>query len=68
MSAPHSDDVPRTKLLVSLADLDRVNAGAGATASRPTGPAAGTQYFDTTIGRPIWWDGGKWINASGGTV
>jgi hypothetical protein len=42
---------------------------AGVTASRPAiGLQVGQQYFDTTLGIPIWWDGSNWINASGTTV
>jgi hypothetical protein len=42
---------------------------AGDTASRPTnGLQIGQQYFDTTINRPIWWDGTNWINAAGTIV
>lgn len=26
------------------------------------------QYFDTTINKPIYWDGSKWIDATGATV
>jgi len=29
----------------------------------------GAIYFDTTLGgKPIWWDGGKWVDATGTTV
>ena len=28
----------------------------------------GFQYFDTTINKPIYWDGSKWIDATGATV
>lgn len=28
----------------------------------------GFQYFDTTINKPIFWDGTKWIDATGATV
>ena len=28
----------------------------------------GFQYFDTTINKPIFWDGSKWIDATGATV
>ena len=28
----------------------------------------GNQYFDTTLGIPIWWNGKAWVNASGTTV
>jgi hypothetical protein len=30
--------------------------------------SVGQQYFDTTLGIPIWWNGVHWINASGTTV
>lgn len=42
---------------------------AGTTGSRPsTDLQVGQQYFDTTINRPIWWDGTNWINAAGTVV
>jgi hypothetical protein len=42
---------------------------AGTTAERPsTGLQVGQFYFDTTINRPIWWDGTNWINAAGTVV
>jgi hypothetical protein len=42
---------------------------AGTTTARPTtGLQIGQQYFDTTINRPIWWDGTNWINAAGTVV
>jgi hypothetical protein len=28
----------------------------------------GQQFFDTTLGIPIWWNGTVWKNASGATV
>lgn len=28
----------------------------------------GTMYFDTTVNKPIFWDGSKWIDATGATV
>ncbi len=39
----------------------------GATAARPTLPATwvGYQFFDTTLGRPVWWDGSQWVDADG---
>lgn len=37
----------------------------GITALRPPSPYVGQQFFDTTINRPIWWDGTNWINAAG---
>jgi hypothetical protein len=41
----------------------------GATAARPTTTLlVGQQYFDTTLGIPVWWNGSNWVNASGTTV
>lgn len=37
----------------------------GATAGRPTGSVLGQFYFDTTIGKPIWWSGSTWVDATG---
>lgn len=36
--------------------------------NRPTNVLVGFQYFDTTINKPIFWDGSKWIDATGATV
>ena len=42
---------------------------AGVTADRPaTSLQVGQQYFDTTLGIPIWWDGTNWVDATGTTV
>lgn len=40
----------------------------GTTSNRPTNVLVGFQYFDTTINKPIYWDGSKWIDAIGATV
>jgi len=40
----------------------------GITGERPTVTAIGYQYFDVTLGYPIWWNGTNWVNASGTTV
>ena len=41
----------------------------GATTQRPTVKLlTGQQFFDTTLGIPIWWTGTKWVNASGTAV
>lgn len=43
----------------------------GSTASRPTSPANGFLYLDTTLGIPIWalsTSGTGWINAAGFAV
>ena len=40
----------------------------GTTANRPTTDKINTQYFDSTLGIPIWWNGTAWINALGTLV
>lgn len=42
----------------------------GTTTQRPTLVAddAGYQYFDTTLGKPIWWKGTAWVDATGADV
>lgn len=42
------------------------SAPSGTTSGRPTNAAAGTYYFDTTIGKPIWSKGNnQWTDANG---
>lgn len=40
----------------------------GNTPSRPSVSSVGSQYFDTTLGIPIWWNGSTWVNSSGTIV
>lgn len=35
---------------------------------RPTGVGKGTMYFDTDLGKPIWWQGSIWVDATGTEV
>lgn len=45
-----------------------MHLGYGATGSRPGGLGAtdtGKQFFDTTLGAPIWWSGAAWVDALG---
>ena len=37
----------------------------GTTAARPITPPVGQQYFDTTLIKPIWYTGAKWVLADG---
>lgn len=39
-------------------------------ATRPTlsNTIRGYQYFDTTLGKPIWWNGTEWVDATGTAV
>jgi len=40
----------------------------GTTANRPSSPTTGEGYFDTDVGKPIWWSGAAWVDATGTTV
>lgn len=41
----------------------------GTTANRPSNVVVGTKYFDTTLGKPIWYKGSNiWVDASGQNV
>lgn len=45
-----------------LQDVSR----SGAMADRPTTSMyTGKRFFDTTLGKPIWWNGAKWVDATG---
>lgn len=40
----------------------------GTTTTRPASPLKGQMYFDTTIAKPIWYNGTKWVDATGTAV
>lgn len=40
----------------------------GPSSMRPMGLPANVTYFDTDLRMPIWWDGKRWIDATGKTV
>lgn len=37
----------------------------GTTGTRPTSSVLGQRYFDTTIGRPVYWNGSTWTDGAG---
>jgi hypothetical protein len=41
---------------------------AGTTAQRPSNYRVGESWFDTTLGKPIWFTGSVWVDATGSTV
>ena len=59
------------KSLIQLTeDMDRIEQGLGNHPHgyvRPTLTAndIGYSFFDTFLGRPVWWNGLKWVDASG---
>ena len=40
----------------------------GAQGSRPGSPSVGMYYFNTTNGKPMWWNGTNWVDATGTVV
>ena len=42
----------------------------GNTSNRPVLQVSDSnfQYFDTTLNKPIWWTGSKWVDATGADV
>lgn len=50
------------------AKLVQIENNAYTTAARPTVTVAGTCIFDTTLGKPIWWNGSGWVDATGTTA
>lgn len=45
-------------------DSDNFN-NVGPSTFRPNNPKVGFQYFDSTIGRPIYWNGLEWVDSEG---
>lgn len=37
----------------------------GTTANRPTSSITGQFYYDTSVGRPVYWSGSTWKDAAG---
>ena len=50
----------------SSTDISAIRSGS--TSGRPSSPTIGYQFFDTTIGKPIWYNGTSWVDATGTTV
>lgn len=51
-----------------LARPARTLGATGTTAQRPVLRPTGFEYFDTTLGRAIWWRGAAWVDGAGTVV
>lgn len=72
-----SGEIDGTNIVLTLSDDTTITIDAssfiaipqgGTTAARPGTPVLYQQYFDTTLGYPVWWNGTNWVNATGATV
>jgi hypothetical protein len=45
-----------------------VNWTGGITSNRPVSPVPYQQFFDATLGKPIWWNGSNWVDSVGNIV
>lgn len=50
------------------ATIGRIDATSGITANRPINPVIGFLYFDTTLAKPVWYTGTKWVDSTGTEV
>jgi len=64
--AEHAGAIPSLSFLADNRTL--VSAGADTTLQRPGAPTVGAQFYDTTLSKPIWFDGSVWRDASGTAV
>ncbi len=57
--------------LLGSTEIVGLSSESGLTVARPGTLGAGDagyQFFDTTLGQPIWWDGSAWVDATGSSV
>jgi hypothetical protein len=48
--------------------LGGITGASGTTSARPASVPVGYGYWDTTLGKPVWWNGSVWKDATGTTV
>lgn len=58
-------DIPTDNLQVVPRKYVTLN---GVSASRPRASVIGQFYFDTTLGKPVWWSGTAFVDAAGSVV
>lgn len=70
VTAPQAEisEISYDKDLTTKEYVDFHITRSGPSASRPSGAATGTPYFNTDLGYPIWFDGTNWVNATGAYV
>lgn len=63
-----SDKDWKRKVSSSVNALSTRLTQTGITAARPVKPSLGQMFYDSTIGKPCWWTGSAWHDASGTAV
>lgn len=75
--AQNGQPISRSKFIGNYDDTNKVLGewsclwqGSGDSTSRPpnVNKFIGMQYFDTTLNKPIWWNGTNWIDANGTSI
>jgi hypothetical protein len=65
----NSDDDWRRRVKTAVNALSSLLTQNGLTATRPIKAVTGQMFYDTTLGKPIWYHStGVWKDASGATV
>ena len=60
---------PQARVIIEFLYILSINEyGNGFQQSFHAGVSAGFQFFDTTLNKPIWWTGTKWVDATGADV
>ena len=63
MDVKVQDELKRLRLELSLFKNQVYSYGGGSV--KPKGAKPYTVFFDTTINKPLWWDGSDWRDANG---
>ena len=63
-------DMARTENLELVRQYleDNSISAVGPSSDRPTEPTVGQKYFDTDLGKPIYWNGTEWVDALGNSA
>lgn len=54
--------------IIGTSSTGMIRTGLNTTANRPAAPTMGCQFYDTTLHKPIWWNGTAWADAAGTVV
>lgn len=64
-AAATAAQTPNTIMKRDSLGATSIASKSGATGSRPVVTTTGYMWFDTTLGKPIWWNGTIWVLATG---